>query len=164
MKQFQILIEKVIDSITNTLAYLLVLMIILVFITVFTRYMLNISYVALQELIMYFHAIIFMFGVSYALKEKSHVKIDIIYNSLNKKYQYYISMLGTIIFIIPTSIFITYSSMDMVIQSWLLLEGSSEAGGLDLIFILKSVIPITGFLIFIQALSDIIKYMDRYKI
>ena len=73
-------------------------------------------------------------------------------------------MLGTIIFIIPTSIFITYSSMDMVIQSWLLLEGSSEAGGLDLIFILKSVIHITGFLIFIQALSDIIKYMDRYKI
>jgi len=164
MKQFQILIEKVIDSITNTLAYLLVLMIILVFITVFTRYILNISYVALQELIMYFHAIIFMFGVSYALKEKSHVKIDIIYNSLNKKYQYYISMLGTIIFIIPTSLFITYSSMNMVIQSWSLLEGSSEAGGLDLIFILKSVIPITGFLIFIQALSDIIKYMDRYKI
>ncbi len=164
MKQFQILIEKVIDSIANTLAYLLALMIILVFITVFTRYMLNVSYVALQELIMYFHAILFMFGVSYALKEKSHVKIDIIYNSLNKKYQYYISLLGTIIFIIPTSIFITYSSMDMVIQSWLLLEGSSEAGGLDLIFILKSVIPITGFLIFIQALSDIIKYMDRYKI
>lgn len=164
MKQFQILIEKVIDSITNTLAYLLVLMIILVFITVFTRYILNISYVALQELIMYFHAIIFMFGVSYALKEKSHVKIDIIYNSLNKKYQYYISMLGTIIFIIPTSLFITYSSMNMVLQSWSLLEGSSEAGGLDLIFILKSVIPITGFLIFIQALSDIIKYMDRYKI
>ena len=164
MKQFQILIEKVIDGIANTLAYLLALMIILVFITVFARYMLNVSYVALQELIMYFHAILFMFGVSYALKEKSHVKIDIIYNSLNKKYQYYISMLGTIIFIIPTSIFITYSSMDMVIQSWLLLEGSSEAGGLDLIFILKSVIPITGFLIFIQALSDIIKYMDRYKI
>ena len=164
MKQFQILIEKVIDSIANTLAYLLTLMIILVFITVFTRYMLNVSYVVLQELIMYFHAILFMFGVSYALKEKSHVKIDIIYNSLNKKYQYYISLLGTIIFIIPTSIFITYSSMDMVIQSWLLLEGSSEAGGLDLIFILKSVIPITGFLIFIQALSDIIKYMDRYKI
>ena len=125
--------------------------------------MLNISYVALQELVMYFHALIFMFGVSYALKEKSHVKIDIIYNSLSKKNQYFISMLGTIIFIIPTSLFITYSSIDMVTQSWSLLEGSSEAGGLDLVFILKSVIPITGVLIFLQALSDIIKYVDRYK-
>ena len=72
-------------------------------------------------------------------------------------------MLGTIIFIIPTSLFITYSSIDMVTQSWSLLEGSSEAGGLDLVFILKSVIPITGVLIFLQALSDIIKYVDRYK-
>ena len=125
--------------------------------------MLNISYVALQELVMYFHALIFMFGVSYALKEKSHVKIDIIYNSLSKKNQYFISMLGTIIFIIPTSLFIIYSSIDMVTQSWSLLEGSSEAGGLDLVFILKSVIPITGVLIFLQALSDIIKYVDRYK-
>ena len=163
MKQFQILIDKVIDNIAKILAYLLVLMIILVFITVIIRYMLNISYVALQELVMYFHALIFMFGVSYALKEKSHVKIDIIYNSLSKKNQYFISMLGTIFFIIPTSLFITYSSIDMVTQSWSLLEGSSEAGGLDLVFILKSVIPITGVLIFLQALSDIIKYVDRYK-
>ena len=163
MKQFQILIDKIIDNITNILTYLLVSMIILVFITVIIRYMLNISYVALQELIMYFHAILFMFGISYALKEKSHVKIDIIYNSLKKKYQYFISMLGTIFFIIPTSLFITYSSMDMVIQSWSLLEGSSEAGGLDLIFILKTIIPIMGILIFLQALSDLIKYMDSYK-
>lgn len=163
MKQFQILIDKVIDNIAKILTYLLVSMIILVFITVIIRYMLNISYVALQELVMYFHALIFMFGVSYTLKEKSHVKIDIIYNSLSKKNQYFISMLGTIIFIIPTSLFITYSSIDMVSQSWSLLEGSSEAGGLDLVFILKSVIPITGFLIFLQALSDIIKYADRYK-
>ena len=161
MKQFQILIDKVIDNIAKILTYLLVSMIILVFITVIIRYMLNISYVALQELVMYFHALIFMFGVSYALKEKSHVKIDIIYNSLSKKNQYFISMLGTIIFIIPTSLFITYSSIDMVTQSWSLLEGSSEAGGLDLVFILKSVIPITGILIFLQALSDIIKYVDR---
>ena len=163
MKQFQILIDKVIDNIAKILTYLLVSMIILVFITVIIRNMLNISYVALQELVMYFHALIFMFGVSYALKEKSHVKIDIIYNSLSKKNQYFISMLGTIIFIIPTSLFITYSSIDMVTQSWSLLEGSSEAGGLDLVFILKSVIPITGVLIFLQALSDIIKYVDRYK-
>ena len=163
MKQFQILIDKVIDNIAKILTYLLVSMIILVFITVIIRYMLNISYVALQELVMYFHALIFMFGVSYALKEKSHVKIDIIYNSLSKKNQYFISMLGTIIFIIPTSLFITYSSIDMVTQSWSLLEGSSEAGGLDLVFILKSVIPITGVLIFLQALSDIIKYVERYK-
>ena len=73
-------------------------------------------------------------------------------------------MTGTLIFIIPTSLFIIYISMDMVIQSWSLLEGSSEAGGLDLVFILKTIIHVTGFLIFLQAISDIIKYLDSNKL
>ena len=48
----------------------------------------------------------------------------------------------------------------MVAQSWLILEGSSEAGGLNLVYILKSLIPITGILIFLQAISELIKYIE----
>tara|TARA_A100000164_G_C21570485_1_gene613773 strand:- start:290 stop:607 length:318 start_codon:yes stop_codon:yes gene_type:complete len=105
-----------------------------------------------------------MFGISYTLKEKSHVKIDVIFNSLSEKNQLLVLLIGTFIFIIPTSLFITYISIDMVIQSWSLLEGSSEAGGLDLVFILKTIIPLTGCLIFLQAISDMIKYLDSYKL
>jgi len=164
MKQFQILINKTIDSISSLLIFIIISLVSLVFLTVVLRYMLNISYVFLQELIMYLHALIFMFGISYALKEKSHVKIDVIFNSLSKKNQLLILSTGTLIFIIPTSLFIMFISMDMVIQSWSLLEGSSEAGGLDLVFLLKTIIPITGFLIFLQSISDLINYLDSYKL
>ena len=160
MKQFQILIDQLIDRIANSLLYLLVFLIVLVFFTVFFRYVFNISYVFLQELIMYMHALIFMFGISYALKEKSHVKIDIIYSMMTSKKQCIISIIGIILFILPTSLFITYISIDMVAQSWLILEGSSEAGGLNLVYILKSLIPITGILIFLQAISELIKYIE----
>tara|TARA_X000001036_G_C20574520_1_gene764082 strand:+ start:479 stop:973 length:495 start_codon:yes stop_codon:yes gene_type:complete len=164
MKQFQILIERIIDSIASLLMFLIITLVMLVFLTVLLRYTFNISYVFLQELIMYFHALIFMFGISYTLKEKSHVKIDVIFNSLSEKNQLLVLLIGTFIFIIPTSLFITYISIDMVIQSWSLLEGSSEAGGLDLVFILKTIIPLTGCLIFLQAISDMIKYLDSYKL
>ena len=164
MKQFQILIERIIDSIASLLMFLIITLVMLVFLTVLLRYTFNISYVFLQELIMYLHALIFMFGISYTLKEKSHVKIDVIFNSLSEKNQLLILLTGTLIFIVPTSLFIIYISMDMVIQSWSLLEGSSEAGGLDLVFILKTIIPVTGFLIFLQAISDIIKYLDSNKL
>ena len=164
MKQFQILINKTIDSISSLLIFIIISLVSLVFLTVVLRYMLNISYVFLQELIMYLHALIFMFGISYALKEKSHVKIDVIFNSLSKKNQLLILSIGTLIFIIPTSLFIMFISMDMVIQSWSLLEGSSEAGGLDLVFLLKTIIPMTGFLIFLQSISDLINYLDSYKL
>ena len=159
MKQFQILIDKLTDNIANGLLYILIALIVLVFSTVFFRYVFNMSYIIIQEIIMYLHALIFMFGISYALKENSHVKIDVLYNSLNKRTQRVISIAGLVSFILPTALFIIYISIDMVTQSWMILEGSSEAGGLDLVFILKSLIPISGILIFLQGISELIKHI-----
>jgi len=159
MKQFQILIDKLTDNIANGLLYILIVLIVLVFSTVFFRYVFNMSYIIIQEIIMYLHALIFMFGISYALKENSHVKIDVLYNTLNKKAQRVISIAGLVSFILPTALFIIYISIDMVTQSWMILEGSSEAGGLNLVFILKSLIPISGVLIFLQGISELIKHI-----
>ena len=159
MKQFQILIDKLTDNIANGLLYILIALIVLVFSTVFFRYVFNMSYIILQEIIMYLHALLFMFGLSYALKENSHVKIDVLYNSLNKRTQRVISIAGLVSFILPTALFIIYMSIDMVTQSWMILEGSSEAGGLNLVFILKSLIPISGVLIFLQGISELIKHI-----
>ena len=159
MKQFQILIDKLTDNIANGLLYILIVLIVLVFSTVFFRYVFNMSYIIIQEIIMYLHALIFMFGISYALKENSHVKIDVLYNTLNKRTQRVISIAGLVSFILPTALFIIYISINMVIQSWVILEGSSEAGGLNLVFILKSLIPISGVLIFLQGISELIKHI-----
>ena len=159
MKQFQILIDKLTDNIASGLLYILIALILLVFSTVFFRYVFNMSYIIIQEIIMYLHALIFMFGISYTLKENSHVKIDVLYNSLNKRTQRVISIAGLVSFILPTALFIIYISIDMVTQSWMILEGSSEAGGLDLVFILKSLIPISGGLIFLQGISELIKHI-----
>ena len=159
MKQFQILIDKLTDNIANGLLYILIALILLVFFTVFFRYVFNMSYIIIQEIIMYLHALIFMFGISYALKENSHVKIDVLYNTLNKRIQKVISITGLVSFILPTALFIIYISIDMVTQSWVIFEGSSEAGGLNLVFILKSLIPISGVLIFLQGISELIKHI-----
>lgn len=159
MKQFQILIDKLTDNIANGLLYILIALILLVFFTVFFRYVFNMSYIIIQEIIMYLHALIFMFGISYALKENSHVKIDVLYNTLNKRIQRVISIAGLVSFILPTALFVIYISIDMVTQSWVIFEGSSEAGGLNLVFILKSLIPISGILIFLQGISELIKHI-----
>ena len=159
MKQFQKLIDKLTDNIASGLLYILIALILLVFSTVFFRYVFNMSYIIIQEIIMYLHALIFMFGISYALKENSHVKIDVLYNTLNKRIQRVISIAGLVSFILPTALFIIYISIDMVTQSWVILEGSSEAGGLNLVFILKSLIPISGILIFLQGISELIKHI-----
>jgi len=159
-------ISKIIDCITERISRFLIiailLMIALIFFSIVFRFLFNINYIAIQELVMYLHSFVFLFGLSYAIKKNTHVKIDIVYSKLSRRYKTLISLVGLFFFIIPTSVFIIFISLDMVSQSWLILEGSSEANGLDLVFVLKSFIPLMGILIFLQSISEIIKYIEIY--
>ena len=40
--------------------------------------------------------------------------------------------------------------------------GATGYTGLDLVFLLKSFIPLMGLLIFLQSISEIIKYVEIY--
>jgi len=51
----------------------------------------------------------------------------------------------------------------MVTASWNILEGSGEAGGLDFVYLLKTLIPVTGFLILLSSISNIIDNFGRLK-
>ena len=163
MNNFQLLIEQIMNIISKLLVYILLSMIGLVILTIFLRYFFSVGSISIQELIMYFHASIFMLGISYTYKENSHVKIDIFYNKLSEKNKTILSLIGGILLIIPFGIFIIFISFDMVSSSWSIFEGSSEAGGLDLVFILKSLIPLSGFLILLQALSELFKNLQILK-
>jgi TRAP-type mannitol/chloroaromatic compound transport system permease small subunit len=131
------------------------IMFITVIINIFLRYLFNINYIFLQELVMYMHAFIFLFGISISLKEDSHVRIDIFSNKLGVGYRKLIDLIGLIIFIIPFCLFVIYESTSMITRSWVMLEGSSEPGGLPIVFILKSSIYLFSFLIFIQAVNKV---------
>ena len=163
MFNFDKIIDNLIERISDFLMLLLLTMIMMIFISVICRFFFRVNFIALQELIMYFHATIFMFGISYALKKDAHVKIDIIYNILPKKIKTYISIASILLFILPMSIFLIYISIGMTIQSWSIFEGSSEAGGLNLVFILKTIIPLTGILILLQSMSQLLKILKSIE-
>ena len=129
------------------------IMFIAVVINIVLRYLFNINYIFLQELVMYMHAFIFLFGISLCLKEDTHVRIDIFSSKLDIGYRNLIDQVGLVIFILPFCLFVIYESTAMITRSWIMLEGSSEPGGLPFVFILKSSIYLFSFLIFIQAVN-----------
>ena len=145
------IINKLINKISIILMLMMFLMPIITSILILTRSIFGIGSISVQELVMYFHATIFMLGIAYALKHNRHVSIDIFYNSFSAKTKERIIKLGYLIFIIPFGVFLIYISSGMVFESWRLLEGSSEAGGLGYVFILKSLIPLCGILIILQS-------------
>ncbi len=162
MKSTQELIDNFIERIGYLIGFMVVIMVFLVILTLFLRYFLNIGSVALQESIMYLHAIFFMFGISFAIKENAHVKIDILSNKFSARRKNFVFIMGIIFFMIPFALFVIFISIDMVINSWSVMEQSSEAGGLNLVYLLKSIIPLTGLLIFFQSISELIKNITSF--
>ncbi|MEC8077470.1 MAG: TRAP transporter small permease subunit [Pseudomonadota bacterium] len=127
----------------------------LVIINILLRYIFNINFIFLQELVMYLHAFIFLFGVSICLRDDSHVRIDVVTNKLRKKNKIIIDLIGYIVLVIPFCFFVIYESTTMISQSWSMLEGSSEPGGLPIVYILKSSIYIFSLLLLIQTIGKI---------
>ena len=131
------------------------IMFITVIINIILRYLFNMNYIFLQELVMYMHAFIFLFGISLCLKDDAHVRIDIFSSKLDMRYRNLIDQIGLIIFIIPFCIFVIYESTSMITRSWVMFESSSEPGGLPIVFILKSSIYLFSFLILLQVINKI---------
>ena len=131
------------------------IMFITVIINIVLRYLFNMNYIFLQELVMYMHAFIFLFGISLCLKDDAHVRIDIFSSKLDMRYRNLIDQIGLIIFIIPFCIFVIYESTSMITRSWVMFESSSEPGGLPIVFILKSSIYLFSFLILLQVINKI---------
>ena len=84
------------------------LMFVVVLINIVLRYLFNINYIFLQELVMYMHAFIFLFGVSLCMNDDAHVRIDIISSKLDQGYRKLIDKIGLYILVIPFCLFIFY--------------------------------------------------------
>jgi TRAP-type mannitol/chloroaromatic compound transport system permease small subunit len=128
-------------------------MVLVVCYDVFTRYLLKNSMVAVQELEWHLFAVIFLIGAAYTLKNEKHVRVDIFYVKLSKKRQAWINLLGSILFLIPFSILVIWSSQNFVINSFNIREISPDPGGLPARYLLKACIPLGFFLVLLQGFS-----------
>lgn len=136
----------------------LALLVISMFTIVILRYFFNTGWVWLQELCLYLHAYTFLMGCAYTLRKDKHVRVDVFYNSLNKKY---VNLFGALFFGVPFFLLILYTSFSFTKQSWIWLEKSADSGGLPLVFILKTFIPIFASIMVFEILhSHILKKED----
>ena len=120
---------------------------------VFTRYLLKQSSVAVQEMEWHLFAIIFLLGAAYTLKHDRHIRVDIIYMRLSERQRAWINLLGTLLFLIPFTILIIWSSKNFIINSFVIGESSPNPGGLPARYLLKACIPLGFILVLLQALS-----------
>lgn len=145
----------------KAVAWLTLAMVLLTFTIVVLRYGFNMGWIWLQESLTYLHVAVFSVVAAWALQQDGHVRVDIFYAGMTPKNRARVDLLGTLIFLIPFCVFILVVSWPYVANSWKLLESSREAGGLPLVFLLKSLIMVMPALLLGQAFINL---TDAWKI
>ena len=139
----------------KSVAWLTVVMVLLTFTIVVLRYGFNLGWIWLQESLTYLHVAVFSVVAAWALQQDGHVRVDIFYADMTDKNRARVDLFGSLIFLVPFCIFILVISWPYVANSWKLLESSREAGGLPLVFLLKSLIMVMPALLLGQAVINI---------
>lgn len=134
-------------------SWLTLIMVVLTFGIVVARYGFNLGWIGMQESVTYLHAIIFMLAIAWAFQTDDHVRVDIFYRDNSSRYKEWVNLIGTIFFVVPFSVFLFWIGWDYVAASWETLESSREAGGLPLVFLLKSLILVLPAMLLIQSWS-----------
>ncbi len=127
------------------------------------RYLFSSGSIALQEIEWHIFDIIFLLGLSYALKHDKHVRVDIFFVNYSKETKAIVEILSMLFLLIPFSLFFLQGSLDITIQSYLQNEISSDPGGLKYRFIIKGVLFLSFILLTLQAISEIIKAYNKIE-
>ena len=142
-------------ALVRPLRWLGLTMVLLTFAIVILRYAFNSGDVLLQESVMYLHGTLFMLAIAMGISDNTHVRVDILYSRRSHEQQAWIDLIGHLLFLLPVAGFMIWVSLPYVINSWQILEDSSEVGGIPAVFLLKTLIPLTGVLLFCQGLAGI---------
>ena len=145
------------DRSGRLLAWLALAMALVTTVVVVQRYGFNVGSIAAQEAVTYMHGCLFMLGAAYALKTDSHVRVDIFYRNFSPRTRAWVNSLGGIVFLLPLCAFIGFGSWNYVSESWLIRETSAEPGGIPAVFLLKSLIPLMAFNLFLQGLAETLR-------
>ncbi len=128
-----------------------------VFAVVALRYGLSDSNQWLSESITYWFALLFMLGMGYTYRHDGHVRVDVLSRNARPATRAWIEIVGVVILLWPVCLFIGIGSLEYVGNSWAMLEGSPEPGGIPLLYLLKSLLIVMPTLLFWQGLVELLR-------
>jgi len=133
-------LEKYINFVGEKISYLIPVMVVLMIFVIVSRYFFGIGRTDIQELVMYFHALVFLGCAGYVMNHDEHVRVDIFYRNASKNYKQKINFILGLLFLLPLIAITFFYSLETIEASWKMSEASTEAGGLAYVYIQKTLI------------------------
>lgn len=150
-------IDRMNRAVANWVRWLALIMVLVQFCIVIGRYVFGFNSIAAQESVLYMHATLFMLGAGFTLLVDKHVRVDVFYAKAAETARRRIDIFGHVFLLIPSMVALLYWSWPSVRNSWAILEGPISVGGIEAVFLLKSLIPAFCILILLQSLSLLVR-------
>jgi TRAP-type mannitol/chloroaromatic compound transport system permease small subunit len=158
-------VSRIIDAINDRLGRLSIWLVVIMVLVgvwnvvgrVLTRYVgRNLTSNALIEVQWYMFSLVFFLGAAYTLLHNGHVRVDVLYARWSGQRRALIDLLGSLLFLMPFAALVIYFSWGSVRFSWLIREGSPDAGGLPR-YPIKTLVLVSFALLILQGISEAIK-------
>ncbi len=159
MIQIANVIDRMNEGIAHIIRWLALIMVLVQFGIVIGRYVFGVNSIAVQESVLYMHATLFMLGAGYTLLVDKHVRVDVFYAKASDAVQRRVDIFGHLLLLLPSMLTLLYWSWPSVRNSWRILEGPLSVGGIEAVFLLKSLIPAFCILILLQSVSLLVRLL-----
>ena len=161
LRRLSAAIDRLNDRIGSAIQWLTLVMVVIGAFNALARYTdqytnLSLSSNVYLDLQWYLFSLIFLMGSAYGLNHDYHVRVDVMYARLGRRARAWIDLIGSILFLVPFTGVMLWVSWGPVVRSWAILETSPDPGGLPR-YPIKTVILVSFFLLFLQAISQIVK-------
>ena len=133
-----------------------------VFYDAIMRYFFSSGSIALQEMEWHLFAMVFLFGIAYALKEDGHVRVDVLYERFSPRWKAIVNIGGTVLLLLPLSVMVVEGSVWYVQEAFNSGEVSGDPGGLPYRWLIKLVIPASFVFLIVSATGFVIHNINVF--
>lgn len=170
-------IERLVLLIGKVFAFAWILLVLVIMIGVLERYAPPVTRVmalifgpnpgtALTELQWHLYAAGFLIALPFAMVRGNHVRVDVLAEHFSLRRKAWIELLGTLLFLIPFTVFVLIHAVPFVERSLRLGEVSPSPGGLGARWIIKSFMVVAFSLLLAAAVARLLRvanYLFRQR-
>ena len=159
-------LEQVFDRFSDVMGWIAgilnLAMLLNVFYDAIMRYFFSSGSIALQEMEWHLFAMVFLFGIAYALKEDGHVRVDVLYERFSPRWKAIVNIGGIVLLLLPLSVLVVEGSVWYVQEAFNSGEVSGDPGGLPYRWLIKLVIPASFVFLIVSATGFVIHNINVF--